>query len=225
MMLLHSLRVLQLVFLLCILTLLQPCSAGTADSAQRFASTQELVSAVTREAALVHSLSCAVFQEKHLAMLARPVIFTGRMSVQRPDRLRWAFISPIPSVFIINGSRVIRCTLSSKPVEFDLNSSPAMKQAAAQMLAWVSGDFQSLAGMFSMALARNGTGLVLVPGDKTSSAGITKITVMFDPKTLRPVIVRMDEQGGDWTRIILSDYRIDPVFPKGEFSECTSDLN
>ncbi len=196
------------------------CPAFYAEAGHGFSSARDLVSAVTRKAAEARSLECSVYQEKHLSMLAKPVVFTGRMSVQRPDRLRWEFVYPIPSVFIINGSRVFRCTPSSRPVEFDINSVPAMKQAIDQMLAWVSGDFQSLSGMFSITLAPVGTGLIMVPEVQGQAVGITKITVMFDPVSLRPSTVRIDEQGGDWTRILLSDYRINPDLPASTFKEC-----
>jgi len=89
------------------------CTAPSAGASQTFSSASQLVSAVTGRAAPAISLECAVYQEKHLAMLAKPVVFTGRMSMRRPDMLRWEFKHPIPSVFIINGSRVFRCTPSS----------------------------------------------------------------------------------------------------------------
>ena len=223
MMSVFSIRAVTLGFMLYACVLLQPGPACAADQVRRFDSAAQLVTAVTGRAASVHSLTCSVYQEKHLAMLAQPVVFTGRMSLQRPDRLRWEFTYPIPSTFIIDRTRVIRCTPSTRPVEFDINSSPAMKQAAAQMLAWVSGDFKGLSDMFSMTLASNGTGFVLVPSDRAMAAGIERITVMFDPVTLRPATVRIDEQGGDWTRIILSDYRINPELADRIFEECLSE--
>ena len=188
--------------------------------ASGYATAQELVAAVTERALAVNTLSCDVVQEKHLAMLARPVVFTGRMSVKRPDKLRWEFVKPIPSVFIINGSRILRCSPDMAPAEFDIASNPVMKQAAVQMLAWVGGDFKSLAGMFRISLSSEGTGLVLVPKEMQMSAGITRITVMFDPATLRPATVRIDEQAGDWTRIVLTNYRINRVMDRGLFESC-----
>ncbi len=208
------LSVFHLISCLCIL----PVAAE--DKPLRYGSVNELIAAVTRQAATARNLSCDVVQEKHLSMLSGPVIFTGRMIVQRPDRLRWEFISPIPSVFIINGSRVIRCVQGAAPMEIDINSSPALKQAAAQMLAWVSGDLAGLRGMFHIRLAPKGVGIVLEPKKPGVSAGISRITILFDAFTLRPRTVRIDEQGGDWTRIIMSNYHINSVLPDGMFQGC-----
>jgi len=198
-----------------------PASGTVGSQDGGFSNADQLISAVMKRAGEASSLSCRFVQEKHMSMLAQPVVFTGRMNVRRPDRLRWEFTSPVPSIFIIDGAKIKRCTPSTRPVEFDMNSNPALKQAAVQMLAWVSGNFRGIQGMFSITLAKRGTGLVMEPRDPVCGAGISRITVMFNPDTLRPATVQIDEQGGDWTRISLSGYRINPNLSDNIFESCS----
>ncbi|MBW2164233.1 MAG: hypothetical protein JRF43_07295, partial [Deltaproteobacteria bacterium] len=44
---------------------------------------------VEAKAATVKTLTCTLKQERHLAIFARPVIFQGRMALEKPDKLRW----------------------------------------------------------------------------------------------------------------------------------------
>ena len=57
---------------------------------------------VEAKAATVKTLTCTLKQERHLAIFARPVIFRGRMALEKPDKLRWEFTSPIASVLIFH---------------------------------------------------------------------------------------------------------------------------
>ena len=51
-----------------------------------------------REAATIDSFSCSFTQVRHLAIFPSPVKFSGSLVLVKPDRLRWEFREPIPSV-------------------------------------------------------------------------------------------------------------------------------
>lgn len=192
-----------------------------AGDGREFSSAGQLVAAVMKEAAGARSLTCSVVQEKHLSMLAGPVIFRGAMSLEKPGRLRWEFTEPVPSIFIINGSKVMRCTPGSRPVKFDIDSNPVMKQAVMQMMAWINGDYKKFSAFFHMSLSSRGTGLVLVPAHKKTAGGITRITIMFYPVMLRPKKVRIQEKEGDWTEITFRGYAINRTLKSELFTECS----
>lgn len=190
---------------------------------REFSSAAQLMAKVMKEASSAKSLTCSVVQEKHLAMLSGPVIFKGTMSMERPDRLRWEFTEPVPSVFIINGPMAMRCTPGSKPVKFDINSSATLKQAVMQMMAWLNGDYKKLSFLFDISLSDSGTGLVMVPSDKKSdnkTCGMETLTVMFHPLLLRPEKVIIKERGGDWTEITFNNYNINCETGQVLFTEC-----
>ena len=62
-----------------------------------------------REAARgIVTLEARFVQKKTLPMLARPFVSEGRFSYQAPDRLRWEYDRPVPSVLIVNGRQTKR---------------------------------------------------------------------------------------------------------------------
>ena len=194
---------------------------GRAGTRPSYASPEALARAVVKRASGTRTVTCNVVQEKHMSMLARPVVFRGTLYLMRPDRLRLEFTTPMQSVFILDGSRILKCGGAGRSFEVDINSSPALRQAASQMLAWVNGDFTGLANMFSMSMAHAGTGVVLKPLETGLQGGVKLVTIMFHADTLRPSSVRIDEEDGDWTLLLFRDYRINSTLPENIFDECS----
>jgi outer membrane lipoprotein-sorting protein len=52
----------------------------------------------------IQSIQAAFTQEKHLQILARPLQSHGRLIFAAPDRLRWEYQAPLPSVLLENPS-------------------------------------------------------------------------------------------------------------------------
>ena len=77
--------------------------------------------------AQVQSFSSEFVQERRLALFTDPVIFHGKLTVIRPDRLRWEFTAPVPSALIFDGKKGIRCNDKAPPAHFDLGTDPVMR--------------------------------------------------------------------------------------------------
>ena len=54
----------------------------------------------------VRSVQADFIQEKHLKILARPIISTGTFTFQAPQSLRWEYRSPIASILLMHGGTV-----------------------------------------------------------------------------------------------------------------------
>ncbi|MBW1939470.1 MAG: outer membrane lipoprotein carrier protein LolA, partial [Deltaproteobacteria bacterium] len=105
---------------------------------------------IEARAATVKTLSCILKQERHLAIFARPVIFRGRMALEKPDKLRWEFTSPIPSVLIFNGAEGLKCSGNSEPQRFNLLTDPVMQMVSKQIWTWVNGSYATLQEQYRM---------------------------------------------------------------------------
>ncbi len=195
-------------------------SAGTEGSG--FGSAQELIQAVENRTRDVKTLTCSIYQVKHLKMFSRPVEFSGHLYLARPDKLRWEFTSPIPSVLVLDGHRMLRCTSRSGQVEFDMNKNPVMAAVAVQLWSWVNGMYGKLAEIYRIELnGEAGPGLTLIPIDSTIARAVSRIDISFDPGTLQAQKVEVRERGGDLTELHFSDFRFNQPLEPELFSKCT----
>jgi outer membrane lipoprotein-sorting protein len=206
----------KLLFLCCLLQIGLPFTAAGATGPEELASLLEEVEAAAAE---VRSLSCGFTQEKRLALFARPIIFHGTLDLVRPDRLRWEFTSPVPSVLIFKGESGLRCNDRAEPVRFDLKKDPVMQIVARQLWLWLGADYTRLAEEYHLRLAGPDT-LVLAPRDLKIAEFVSSITISFAPDSRQPQLVEIAEPGGDLTRISFHGYRFDAAHEEALFEQC-----
>jgi outer membrane lipoprotein-sorting protein len=197
--------------------LLLPALAG-ADSNGDGRLTQ-LLAEIRQKSNQFESLTCKFTQERHLSLFKAPVVVHGTLAISRPDRLRWQYAGPIPSVLIFNGNSGLRCTGNEPPIHFDLDSAPIMRMVAEQLRAWLNGNYQKLEESYSISLKDPST-LLITPKEKTVSSSIQGITISFTDKDRQPKRVEITEPGGDDTIIVFADYSFNARLPAATFSQC-----
>jgi len=205
-------RLVPLTFLLLLCWLVIPGRAWAGEL-------EEFLDRVENSAARVNSFSCDFRQERNLALFVRPVVFIGHLYLARPDRLRWEFTAPIPSLLILDGNTGRRCGEGTPASEFRLDRDPVMRMVSEQLRTWTSGGYRDLQGDFALEL-ESGPVLGLKPRQAGLASFLNRIVVTFDPETLQPVRVEIVEQGGDNTVISFSNYRLNPALPPELFSGC-----
>ena len=177
---------------------------------------------VEARAATVKTLTCILKQERHLAIFARPVIFQGRMALEKPDKLRWEFTSPIASVLIFNGAKGLKCSGNSEPQRFNLATDPVMQMVSKQIWTWVNGSYATLQEQYRMVLLEQGPCLVLTANDPKIARAISSVKISFNPDSLQPTTVRIQEPGGDHTVISFSDFILNQPLDQSLFTRCSS---
>jgi outer membrane lipoprotein-sorting protein len=174
---------------------------------------------VEKRTASINSFSCNFTQVKHLAIFPRPVKFSGRLSLVRPDKLRWQFLQPLPSVIVLNGNQGLKCEGEGPVRKFSLDRDPVMRLVAEQLWAWTSGSYRELRDDFDFSLLP-GPVLVFSPVRKDTASFISKIKVAFDPDFLQPLEVEISEPGDDRTVIYFSDYQRNLDLNDELFTKC-----
>lgn len=170
----------------------------------------------------VHSFSSEFTQEKKLSLFSRPVVFQGKLFIVRPDRLRWEFISPVPSVLILKGDEGIRCNDKATSKRFQLSADPVMKMVAKQLWLWLGGDYKELAR--NHKLEKLGpAALLITPENKSTADFIETVAIAFDENTLQPLQVKISEPGGDSTRISFHFLDLNSPIPEKYFTDCVQD--
>ena len=181
---------------------------------------EEFLQKVEEESAMLDSFSCDFRQVRHLAIFPDPVEFTGRLILVRPDRLRWEFKEPLPSVLVLNGNRGLQCSGEGPVRKFRLDSDPVMRVVAAQLRAWTSGSYRQLNETFKFELLP-GPVLSLQPLQAGAGSFIERVRVVFDPETSQPIKIEITEpEGEDRTVINFSGYRRNIQTEDHLFSEC-----
>jgi outer membrane lipoprotein-sorting protein len=181
-------------------------AAGCGSPQQCFARMAEAQRGVAR-------IRAGFRQTKHVALLAEPLVSTGRFSFERPDHVRWEMVTPEPLVVEISGS-----SLRAGPpgAVADVDAGPAV------------GLFRDLGGLFSGASAYAGEerftlgpgdsgpwSFVLTPRDPSVARVIRAIDIELDPATGGPRRVAITERGGDRTEIELLDVTVERAAGEG----------
>lgn len=191
-------------------------SSALADNKQ---SLPVFLEKIRENASHVQSFSCNFTQERHLSLFPEPVIFQGNLKLVRPDRLRWAFVHPIPSVLIFNGKKGIRCSDNQQPVHFDLATDPIMRVVAEQLWGWLNNDYDELQKQYTIEPLGESS-LTIIPSDQSTAEFIGSVIITFDPDNSHPQKVVITEPGGDSTRIEFTDYRFNTLIPQSTFTTC-----
>lgn len=90
----------------------------------------------------IRSINAEFIQKKQMPILTRPLISKGRFIYQRPDSLRWEYISPVQSVLLMHKGSLHRYTKGNKG--FTEDSTAQMKAMAVvlqEITTWLSGEF------------------------------------------------------------------------------------
>lgn len=178
-----------------------------------------LLAEVKSKSLQLNSLSADFIQEKRLALFQNPITFTGKIALVRPNKLRWEFLDPVPSVLIFNENFGQRCVKGSDPQKFDLATDPVMKMVAEQLWTWLDGDYTKLKDDYSLQLVKD-LSLDIRPKNKSMQEIIEKITLQFEQHSLQPETIQILEPGGDLTSIKFSNHTLAPTLPETTFRVC-----
>ena len=154
-------------------------------------------------AAGVLSVRSDFTQEKRLALFDETLRSRGKLSLKKPDKLRWEYTEPSASGFSVNGAKGKRWSeFSERADSVDVARDMALRLVSEQLLAWASVDVERLGRGFALALtSETPVVLRLTPQDKRLREAIQSVEITFaaDERSIATVEVR--EQGDDYTRI------------------------
>ncbi len=158
-------------------------------------------------AAGVESIQADFRQEKHLPILAQPLISEGRFFFRRPDCLRWEYRRPVRSVLLLNGGKTERFVQSGDGLAADRGAGlQAMNAVTDEMRRWLAGDFES-STLFTARLEAKQR-IVLTPRADAMAEFIRRIELELDsrPGVIGAVTIYEDDQS--FTRIVFDDVRL-----------------
>jgi outer membrane lipoprotein-sorting protein len=175
---------------------------------------------IEKAVSTVQAVTSEFLQERRLAMLKEPVVSTGRFYYEKPDKLRWEFISPDPSGFLVNGKLAKQWKgMNSSPEVFEPQQNSLIRAIVNQILAWTKADFMWIEQRYAVLFVREDPIILkLVPRSSKEKKYIDHILISFEADTNYANAVDIVEKGGDSTRLRFFNMIINNS-PQREFFE------
>ncbi len=155
-------------------------------------------------------------QEKHMPILAKPLIAHGYFAYQRPASLRWEYRKPIKSVLLLHDGDVHRYLHTEKGWEEDVTANlQSMDFILQEISNWLNGRFDGNP-LFNAAAGDDKT-VILTPKDKSMDQFIRRIElVMADqPGVMKQVTIFEGESS--FTRFTFTAPKINDAISPVEF--------
>ncbi len=166
------------------------------------------------------SLKTDFVQEKKLAIFQKKIVLSGRIYLQKPNKIVWHVDDPIKySVFITD--KFIRQwdEDTDQTQEMLLSSNPVFQVAVNQLTAWFSGNYISLLDDYNVHVEQQHPFVLkFVPKETNVAKKIIKsITIIFrkDEKYLKEI--KIQEISGDSTTIIFKNTILNAPIDNGVF--------
>lgn len=167
-------------------------------------------------AGTIKSVSAEFVQEKHMKILARPLISSGVFYFQAPASLRWEYRAPLRNILLMSkdGTERYVGTETGMVKEAGVNLQP-MQVVLEHITQWLEGRFDENP-MFAANL-EPGPKITLTPREKSFAKMIQRIELVFSsrPGVIETVIIR--ESDDSFTRLVFKNVVLNPPIDDSVF--------
>jgi outer membrane lipoprotein carrier protein len=171
---------------------------------------------IRRAARATQTLSGEFMQVKSLSILDEQLVSKGTFALQKPNMIRWEYVEPFHSLFVINNDDLFSWNeITGKVERLKISGNPAMKIFSEHLLSWAKFDMEYFESHFNL-LVREGENVVVVLKPLTSNTIVDKIVVEFGREHIRSLAIF--EPGGDFTRIEFRVVRLNQELPDRLFT-------
>jgi hypothetical protein len=164
----------------------------------------------------VKSVRAEFVQEKHMKILARPLISSGVFYYQAPAALRWEYRSPLRTILLMDAERTERWVeTAGRLTKEDGVNLQAMQVVLEQISQWLDGRFDENP-MFSARLDP-GPVIVMTPREQGFAKMIQRIEVRL---SVRPGVidtVTIHEADASFTRLAFNNVVLNSPIDKSLF--------
>ena len=184
-----------------------PTSAAPAES-DACATPRECFARMAAAQRTVASLHARFRQVKSIALLREPLVSTGELTYERPDRVRWEVKTPEALVVEMSGAEL----RAGPPGEVTAIDAGPAAHLFGDLAALFTASEEYASTRFAIAAGSAGPGsFLLTPRDPTASQLIESIELETDAALRLPRRAVIREPGGDRTEIELLDVRVTPA--------------
>lgn len=155
----------------------------------------------------VESVQADFVQEKNMAILARPLISTGRFLFQAPDSLRWEYFTPLHSVLLMDSGQIRKFVEKDAAfVEEKGMGLNAMQVVMQEITGWLDGTITDTETF--LAKQTDARRIILTPRDKTLAGIINHIELKLLDTSGLMESVTIFESEKSFTKMNFSDAKL-----------------
>ena len=167
----------------------------------------------------IRSIEADFVQEKHLKILARPLVSAGSFAFRAPGDIRWEYLSPVRSLVVIHGERLRRFLWADgRYEEAGGMQAQAMGLVLDEIKDWLSGHFEN-SKVFAAEL-KPGTParIELTPREEAMKKYIQSATLVLSeqPGVLESIEIR--EGPDSWTLLRFENIGLNRDLPDSLFT-------
>jgi outer membrane lipoprotein-sorting protein len=152
----------------------------------------------------VKSVSAEFVQEKHMKILARPLVSSGVFYYRAPASLRWEYQAPLRNILLMDAERTERWVQTDAGLAKEAGANlQAMQIVLEQISQWLDGRFDENP-MFSANL-EPGPRIVMVPKEKALAKMIQRIDVLLSSRAGVIDTVTIYETEASFTRLVFKN--------------------
>ena len=173
---------------------------------------------IKKTASTVTSVRAEFVQEKHMEILAKPLVSKGIFYFKAPNSLRWEYRSPVQSILLMHDGRTKRYLKRNGAITEDAGAHLQSMQVVLQDIAqWLNGRFEENPA-FSASLEPDRK-IVLRPKEKSLATMIQRIELILSDRPGIIAAVMIYEGENSYTRFefnntILNQPLQDSIFRK-----------
>ena len=91
------------------------------------------------------TLSASFTQTRTSSLLTQPLVTTGTLAFERPEKMAWTTVAPVRSTFVVEGTQVgMAYPDLGVREEIDLGTNPEVASLVTSMMVWLGGDLQQV---------------------------------------------------------------------------------
>jgi outer membrane lipoprotein-sorting protein len=169
-------------------------------------------------AGTVTSVRAEFTQEKHMKILAHPLVSKGILLFQGPDSLRWEYKHPVQSILLLHNGNTRRFVQKGGSLVEDASANLQSMQVVVQEITqWLNGRFDD--NPVFTARLEPGRKIVMVPREESFARLIQRIEVLLSdrPAVIKSVMIFESENSFtklEFKDVILNQKLDDALFRK-----------
>ena len=168
------------------------------------------------QAVRLRSVQADFSQEKHLQILARPLLSSGLFIFQAPQSLRWEYQTPLHSIMLMHDGRIEKTIERNGRFERDNGAGVSSMQIILQEIgSWLDGRFTDNP-LFSCNRSDERT-VIHTPKEKGLQAVISRIELRLGKQEGMMDSVTIFEGPDAWTRLTFTNIVLNREIPESFF--------
>ena len=168
-------------------------------------------------AATVTAVKAEFVQEKHMQILARPLVSNGAFLFKAPDSLRWEYTAPIKSILVMHNDQIRRFVHKDGRLVKDASAGlQSMQVVVQQITQWLNGRFDENPS-FAASL-ETGPKIIMIPREKALARLIGRIEIELSEQPAVIESVTIFESEDSFTRLVFQNVTLNTQLDDTAFS-------